>query len=145
MRYIDLIIVHCSASDNPAQDNIEAIRELHTALKSQNFTWGRYETTGKGWSDVGYHYFIQKDGTIEKGRPLHIPGAHVRGHNKNSIGVCFSGESGIPTKAQKQSWQILKNELLTNLGLDESQIFPHNHFDSSKTCPNFDLEILYKE
>ena len=142
MRHINKIIVHCSASDNPDQDNLESVRDLHTSPKDKKITWGKYSTFGRNWYDVGYHFFIRKDGKIELGRPIHLPGAHTRGENKNSIGVCFSGESDIPTQLQIESWRLLRRELLLNFGLTDSDVYPHNHFNKYKTCPNFDLETL---
>lgn len=46
----------------------------------------------KGWAGIGYHYFISKDGIIYRGRPHHTVGAHARGYNQNSVGVCFEGD-----------------------------------------------------
>ena len=52
-RHVSRVFLHCSASDNPKHDKISVIRKWHL---------------DKGWSDVGYHYFIRKDGTVEEGR-----------------------------------------------------------------------------
>ena len=55
-RRIDRVFLHCNASDDPDHDDIRAIRDWHV--------------NGRDWEDVGYHYFIRKDGTLEAGRPL---------------------------------------------------------------------------
>src|SRR5678809_728655 len=72
MRKINKIIVHCSDSDVKGHDDISIIRGWH--VNERNF------------NDVGYHYFIKWNGTIQTGRALDIVGAHCYGHNKDSIG-----------------------------------------------------------
>lgn len=74
-RVIEYIVYHTSAT---ADQDIGAkeIREWHKA---------------RGWRDIGYHFVIRRDGSIEKGRPLNQIGAHVRGYNSRSIGICMVG------------------------------------------------------
>lgn len=122
MRKITKIVFHCSASDNPTQD-IKDIRHYHKAIK--------------GWSDVGYHYFIKKDGTIQPGRPISKMGAHVRGHNRDSIGVCFAGLNRF-TKAQMVAAHKVLGIIKEQVG-KRLPLYPHNHFTNRKTCPNFDV------
>lgn len=76
MRAINLIVVHCSATTAAMDIGVDWIRKLHK---------------DKGWSDVGYHHVIRRNGVREAGRPERIAGAHVVGHNANSIGVCLVG------------------------------------------------------
>lgn len=45
----------------------------------------------RGWSGIGYHFFIKKDGTIYQGRPENTIGAHAKGANSDSIGICAEG------------------------------------------------------
>ena len=85
MRDIDHIIIHCSATREGQDFDISDIREWHKA---------------KGWSDVGYHYVIKLDGTVQPGRKHKTPGAHVRGYNKNSLGVCYIGGVGDDGKGK---------------------------------------------
>lgn len=75
MREIKRIILHHTAT--PKTTTVESIRRHHTAVR--------------GWSDVGYHYLIDGVGTIRLGRPEWRQGAHVRGHNGDSIGVVVIG------------------------------------------------------
>ncbi len=59
-----------------------------------------------GWSGIGYHFFVRKDGTIFRGRPLWAMGAHAEGFNKESIGICAEGnydEEYIMPEAQKDA------------------------------------------
>jgi len=121
MRQIDFIALHCSDSDIPSHDDISVIKKWH--LK-------------RGFYDVGYHFFIKKNGEIQIGRPIHVAGAHIAGHNKNSIGICLSGRHEF-TDAQFDSCAIVCRELLLEFGLDKIDILGHNELDSKKTCPNF--------
>lgn len=129
MRKIDKFIIHCSDSDVESHDNIATIRKWH--VEENKF------------SDVGYHFFIRKDGTIEVGRPLERPGAHTRGWNKRSVGVCLSG-SDFFTEPQMYSCRRIY-QLLSYY--HEMSIHGHCEFDDDKSyCPGFDYyqEIIAK-
>lgn len=76
MKTINLLVVHCSATPAARDIGVAEIRAMHRA---------------KGWRDVGYHYVIRRDGTVEKGRADTVMGAHVAGHNANSLGICLVG------------------------------------------------------
>jgi N-acetyl-anhydromuramyl-L-alanine amidase AmpD len=138
MRTINKLIVHCSASDNIIDDSIEAIRSLHTSPKDKKILWGTYQTTGKGWTDVGYHFFIEKSGEIKKGRDIDRKGAHCYKQNDNSIGVCLSGNTDF-----KGDQFIALTRLLQALVIlfPEVTIHGHNEF-ANKTCPNFDMKTF---
>ena len=126
MRKIDKIILHCSDSDIKAHDDIKVIREWH---KARNF------------SDVGYHYFIRKDGTIQKGRNWEKIGAHCKGQNKASIGICLSGRHKFTTRQFEALEHTL--ERLTDAF---SELPVHGHYEfSEKTCPNFDVSTFMGE
>lgn len=73
-RAVDRVFLHCSASDNPTHDDVTVMRDWHV--------------NGRGWSDVGYHFFIKKDGTIQAGRPLSKTPAAQAGHNTGTIAIC---------------------------------------------------------
>jgi N-acetylmuramoyl-L-alanine amidase len=45
----------------------------------------------RGFREIGYHWFIRRDGTLEEGRAEGTLGAHVRGHNSGTIGICWAG------------------------------------------------------
>ena len=78
-----------------------------------------------GWAGIGYHYLIRKDGMIEQGRLPEMIGAHVYGHNDNSIGICLAGNYnkgvGKPTKAQLQSTKELTDWLCKKYDIDPSK------------------------
>jgi hypothetical protein len=123
MRPIDTIVFHCSASDDPNADDISVIRSWHLA---------------RGFKDVGYHFFIKKDGTIQEGRPLDRIGAHVAGHNTNTVGVCFHGVNNF-TKEQMKAIHIVIANIEAAVG-KKLKLSSHRDYTRLKTCPNFVLE-----
>lgn len=145
MREINRVIVHCSGSDKLMQDSAEQVKVLHTAPPTLRYFWGEYETTGKGWADIGYHYFVQKSGFIKEGRPLHIPGAHARGHNLDSIGICLSGEKEFyPNQLDAAVGLIVY--LMWEFDLKRENILGHYEVDKDgKTCPNFNIREVISE
>lgn len=76
MRAISLLVIHCTATREGIDYNVDTVR-----------TWHKY----RGFKDIGYHFLIHLDGTIERGRPWDIPGAHAKGYNSESIGVAYCG------------------------------------------------------
>ena len=72
----DFLVVHCSATRPEMDVGVEDIRRWHLA---------------KGWSDIGYHYVITRNGTPQTGRPEGEIGAHVHGYNARSVGINLSG------------------------------------------------------
>lgn len=136
MRPIDKIIIHCSATKPSMDWGAKEIRKVHV---EQN-----------GWSDIGYHYVIKRDGTIENGRPVKEVGAHVRGYNANSIGVCLIG--GIDnnmkpeanfTEAQGDALDSLL-DLLLGSHKSISKIYGHRDLDKRKACPSFNVDTWVK-
>lgn len=138
MRKIKKIIIHCSASENENQDSAQAVRQLHTDPVEVSHIWGNYKTTGKGWRDIGYHFYIRKNGLIEKGRELAEVGAHCQGQNRDSVGVCLGGDKNF-TQEQFKAARELLFFLCRTLELGNDQIFGHCHFNNKKSCPNFDV------
>jgi N-acetylmuramoyl-L-alanine amidase len=132
MRKINEIIIHCA--DTPPNMYVDAamVNEWHLE---------------RGWSGIGYHYFIKRDGQIEIGRPLETQGAHCSGHNADSIGICYAGgcdEDMNPednrTEEQKESILLLL-EVLKNI-FPQASIHGHRDF-SDKECPSFDATKEY--
>lgn len=121
MRHVDKLIVHCSDSDHLSHDNYETIKKWHV--------------DERGFNDVGYHFMIFKNGAIKKCRPLYKPGAHCKGQNKNSIGVCVTGKNEF-SKDQFISLKLLYDNLKWYFG--DIKAYGHRDF-SDKTCPNFEV------
>ncbi len=132
MRKIDEIIVHCTATPEGKDFKAKDIDAWHKQ---------------RGWKEIGYHYVVDLDGTIEKGRNDAKVGAHCSGRNAHSIGVVYVGgldKNGNPkdtrTEAQKEAlWQLLI-QLIINY--PDATIHGHNEF-SSKACPCFDVQKEY--
>ena len=92
MRTISKIIVHCSATQENRDLDAAEINRWH--LK-------------RGWKGIGYHYVVLLDGTIEYGRNIYEQGAHVKNHNKGSIGICYIG--GVEEERGKNGKWIAKD------------------------------------
>jgi hypothetical protein len=127
IRFINKLILHCSDSDNPDHDNIETIRRWHVEER--------------GFVDVGYHFFIRKDGTVEEGRPIQLMGAHCANHNLRSIGICLGGKHQF-TDIQFNAAKKLCEALIYRFKIKKSEIYPHSHFNRNKSCPNFNLDKI---
>ncbi len=136
MRKINKLIVHCSATPEGRNVKTETIRDWHII--------------GNHWDDIGYHYIIELDGSIHRGRDEDVIGAHCAGLNANSIGICYVGgmckNGRIPkdtrTEAQKQSLLKLLKELKAKY--PNATIHGHNEF-AAKACPSFDARSEYKD
>ena len=132
-RTITEIIVHCTATAEGKDYTVEDIRKWHKE---------------RGWSDIGYHYVIDRKGHILQGRDVDTIGAHCDGHNAHSIGVVYVGGlsalNGKPkdtrTLAQKAGLIRCLTEL-KNL-YPQAKIYGHCDF-SSKECPCFDAKQEY--
>jgi len=135
MRQINKIIVHCSATREGENYTVDTIRSWHV--------------DGRGWSDIGYHFYIDLYGEIHKGRDIAKIGAHCSGHNRNSIGICYAGgveEDGktpkdTRTETQKQSLLAVLRTLKAMY--PNAAIYSHNEF-ANKACPSFDATEEYK-
>lgn len=132
MRFINDIIVHCTATPPGMDVTADDVKRWHLA---------------KGWKRCGYHYLVKLDGTIEKGCPISTPGIHCRGHNAHSIGVAYVGGLGDDLRPQdtRNDWQkaaLLK--LLANLTfMYRCKIHGHHDYNQGKACPCFDATAEY--
>ena len=142
MRRIKKLIIHCSASDYKHQDNVEAITLLHTLPKNWTTDWGGYRANGRAWKGIGYQWVITGDAKLHKGRKEDIAGAHTKGHNHDSIGICVTGNKNF-SKDQMESLISLIESLMIVYQLTTDDVYPHWYFNSIKTCPNFKLGEKY--
>lgn len=130
-RNISLIVLHCSATRVTQSFTIEQLEACHKA---------------RGYSSVGYHYYITRDGQVHPCRPESMVGAHARHYNAHSIGICYEGgldARGIPadtrTDAQKRSMAALLRSLL--LDYPDACIIGHRDLPGvKKACPCFDVK-----
>jgi N-acetylmuramoyl-L-alanine amidase len=130
MRKINRIIIHCTATPEGRD---------HTAKEIDR--WHRE----KGWASIGYHFVIRLDGTVENGRPIEQVGAHVKGHNADSIGIVYVGGCNKnmkpkDTRTREQREALL--ETVTNLqeSYPHATVHGHNEFDKGKACPSFNVQ-----
>ena len=133
-RKINKIILHCSATKEGQDISVDTIRKWHV--------------DGRGWSDIGYHYIVSIDGKIEDGRPIDRSGAHTKGQNSNSIGVCYTGgveKDGKTPKDTRNPEQLMALANLLDALMEmypEATLHGHNEF-AAKACPSFDVQKEY--
>lgn len=129
MRPIDEIILHCSATKEGQNFKAEDIRRWHV--------------NGNGWKDIGYHYVIDLDGTIELGRPLDQAGAHTTNHNQRTIGICYVGgldSNGKPKDTRTLQQVAAMRQLVAALKVcfpTIKKVSGHRDY-ANKACPCFD-------
>ena len=132
-RTIKKIIIHCSATREGQDISVDTIRDWH--LK-------------RGWADIGYHYVIDLNGVVHAGRPIEKTGAHTKGHNTGSIGICYIGGVEQDGRTPKDTRTEKQKDALDNLVFILTDIFfgatvhGHNEF-ASKACPSFNVQTEY--
>ena len=138
MRKIDTLIVHCTATraawwaDRRPQEKVDEVRSWHVEER--------------GWSDIGYHYLIDRDGTVVEGRPIEKTGAHAKGYNKTSVGIAlFGGHGGHEDDAFDMHFTPEQDRALRKLIAQLRMEYPsintvmgHNEV-SAKMCPCFQV------
>ena len=112
-----------------------------TVLQSVE-TIHNYHKNTNGWSGIGYHFYVRKDGNIYRGRPENTVGAHCQGQNYNSIGICFEGNFQKEEMGEKQikAGYELVNFLLDKYNLSKEDVKKHNDFGNT-VCPRKKLSI----
>ena len=127
MRALDKIILHCSATREGQHITVDTIRQWH--LK-------------RGWRDIGYHYVIYIDGSVHTGRPIEQVGAHTKGQNTGSIGICYVGGVEKDGKTPKDTLNELQETAMVNLikalreEYGDMTLHGHNEY-AAKACPSF--------
>jgi len=143
VKDVEYLVVHCSAT-KPNQDIGEAeIRQWHI---------------NKGWDDIGYHVIIRLDGTREFGRALDVRGAHVKGYNSISLGICMVGGVDAAGNPADTFSDAQKRSLLTTLDalhllFPRAKVCGHRDFSPDqdrngiieewewmKACPSFSVQ-----
>ena len=126
-RVTDQIVIHHTG--NAVDDDLSAA-EIDASHK------------GQGWTCIGYHYVVRKDGTVEQGRPHWTIGAHAYRENSHTIGihVCGNFEEAVPTDEQIESLAMLLSNLCTDYGLtiDRDSIVGHRELMAT-ACPGKNL------
>ena len=132
-----MIIIHCSATREGKAIKAKTIKQWHLQ---------------RGFADIGYHYIIDLDGTIEKGRDESLIGAHCVGKNAISIGICYIGgcdknlkPKDTRTDAQKKAMKTLVHQLMEKYNIPLNNVYGHYQFCSYKECPSVKIEQLRED
>ena len=121
-KNIKLLVVHCSDTEESKRLTAIDLHNMHLKF---------------GWDGIGYHKIIDRSGKIENGRPEYWVGAHVKGKNDISLGVCLIGKDNFTKNQFKSLERVLKKwkKLYPN-----AKIVGHRDTGKTKkTCPNFDV------
>lgn len=133
MRTIRRIIIHCTGTQ---EDRPVTVGEINR--------WHKH----RGWAEIGYHYVIYLGGTIHKGRHLEQIGAHCKGYNSDSIGICYvggltkDGRHAKDTRTPEQKASLVKLLTILKEEFPNATIHGHNEF-SNKACPCFNVREEY--
>jgi N-acetylmuramoyl-L-alanine amidase len=131
------LTVHCAQTDAKWDGTAADVRGWH---QREN-----------GWVDIGYHYFIRRDGTIEQGRPRWAVGSHVKDHNHESLGICLAGGCDAQKREENnftpEQWTSLRELLIWLKRLHpNADINGHRDFPGvQKYCPSFDVKSWLSE
>jgi N-acetylmuramoyl-L-alanine amidase len=136
MRVINEIIIHCAATRPEWMANTSVAKQRDEIDK-----WHR----GNGWAGIGYHYVIGRKGDVAKGREDAAVGAHVQGHNANSLGVCLMGGHGSNSTDKFEQHYTPEQDLALRTLIDSlkktypsiTKITGHNDYTNAKACPGF--------
>ncbi len=130
-RRIDKIILHCTATKQGKDYTVDQVRSWH--VHDRNF------------ADIGYHFLIRLDGTVEDGRPLDKIGSHCTGQNAHSIGIAYVGgldSDGKPMDTRTPSQRNAMLSLVDSLKRKyKASVHCHNEF-ANKACPSFKIDQL---
>ena len=134
-RQINKIIVHCTATPEGRDVSVDEIRRWHVDERK--------------WNDIGYHWIVTLNGTLEEGRKEYMQGAHAKGFNKNSVGVVYVGgvdedlkPKDTRTEGQKETLKCILEDLKDRY--PQAQIIGHRDV-AKKACPSFDAREEYKD
>lgn len=132
-RTINEIIVHCSSTAEGKDFTVADITRWHKQ---------------RGFTTIGYHYVIYRDGSVHNGRDINVSGAHCTGHNTHSIGVCYIGGCKADGLSPKDTRTPAQKDALLKLLKQLRKLYPtakirgHRDF-ANKACPSFDATKEY--
>lgn len=130
IKSVNYLVVHCSAT-RPSQEVTAADIDL----------WHRQ----RGWAGIGYHFVIERDGTMVTGRPDNRPGAHARGFNHLSLAFCLIGGVAEDGKTPENNYTPQQMVALSSLlkyykgHHPEAEVLGHRDLGANKACPCFDV------
>ena len=131
----EYIVIHCSATKPSMDIGLSEIKNWHV--------------NERGWRDVGYHYVIKRNGEVELGRNIQDTGAHAKGYNAKSIGICLVGgmaeDNSTEDNFTAQQWTALLDLIQQKLSdYPDAKVIGHNEI-SEKDCPCFDVQKWKKD
>lgn len=136
IKAVEFLVVHCAATKADQDIGATDIKKWHLQ---------------RGWIDIGYHYVIRRNGAIEKGRPDARPGAHARGYNHLSLGICLVGGVAADGKTPENNFTSDQMHALLRLLQDlksqhpDAEILGHRDFPNvRKACPSFDVRSWWE-
>ena len=132
-REITEIFIHCAYTPTGMFVDVAKINEWHAA---KDFI---------GPPPCGYHYVIRDRGFVEDGRPESMVGAHVRGHNTNSIGICLVGGKPYYNFNKDQMAALVKIVRHLRNRYPNAKVRGHNEVNSNKSCPTFDVQVWFAD
>ncbi len=145
MREIKEIILHCTATPADRKLTVQEVRNWHVK--------------GNGWDDIGYHFLVHQDGTVERGRHIDKVGAHTWGNNYGSIGVAYCGgvvkktKKSLDKEKPKSKTTLVSKDTMTKeqevafrdlvkfleVCFGELKVRGHNDYNEGKDCPGFNM------
>lgn len=147
-RPIHFIVIHTCGAYDPKRkkvvhQGVDEVRAYHLRPAREG---------GKGWKDIGYHRYIEFDGTIRQGRPDVAPGAHCEGFNANTLAICVSGHGDYEPFNAQQMGSLIEQcvRWCKRHELDAGHVIGHRECDDHgapkvwKTCPGnlVDLDLI---
>ncbi len=136
-REVNLLVVHCTATRCNKDFPVSTLRASHKS---------------RGFADIGYHFYITRDGETHPCRPVHQIGAHATGWNDKSIGICYEGgldENGCIADTRTYAQKCALLDLLRQLKTDypKAKILGHYQLSENirKACPCFDAKREYAQ
>lgn len=128
------IVIHKAATKPSMDIDVDWIADIHVVEN--------------GWDDVGYHYFIQRDGTVDQGRDITMQGAHCPGMNHKSVAICMAGGMAEGSSRSENNFTEAQWEALVattqsimdahHIGVDG--VRGHSECAEGKDCPSFSME-----
>lgn len=123
------IVIHCSDTPTGRDDRASDINKWHVA---------------RGWSMIGYHAVVELSGKVEQGRPWYMQGAHVRGHNNDTIAICIVGR-GEYNAQQLSALKAKVRMWMREFAISKDDVVGHYELDSRKSCPMIDMDAFRSE
>lgn len=129
------VILHCAATPDFADGAVN--EDMYDAADIDG--WHRIQ----GWKGIGYHFVILRSGKIQEGRTTDEVGAHTKGHNEDSLGVCLMGTWKF-TRVQINALIKLYYHLKDRFGIRYQQWHCHYMYNSAKSCPGISVHLLQR-